>query len=246
MDELSAVWPELDGPRLDEIIPRHMSRDGFRFVAEEDERGRLAGIAYGYLGAPGQWWHDIVAREMTEEQRERWLGRGHFEFVELAVRPDLRRRGLGARLHDELLRPHAGRPAVLSTQVEQPARPVALQCARLVCGRSRARLRNRRALPRHGSSSVRHGGESGRMSGGILPAQRIRQAIEEGWIGGDPVDHVQPASLDLRLGAKAYALRCSFLPDDQVSRSRRKLADLAITEFDISGGARSSSATGPT
>ena len=123
VDELSAVWPELDGPRLDEIIPRHMSRDGFRFVAEEDEHGRLAGIAYGYLGAPGQWWHDIVARAMTEAQRERWLGPGHFEFVELAVRPDLRRRGLGARLHDELLSAQSGRPAVLSTQVSnQPAR----------------------------------------------------------------------------------------------------------------------------
>jgi ribosomal protein S18 acetylase RimI-like enzyme len=117
VDELSEVWPELDGPRLDEILPRHMTREAFRFVAEEDERGRLAGIAYGYLGGPGQWWHDIVARSMTPEQRERWLGPGHFEFVELAVRPDQRRRGLGAKLHDELLEPHLSRPAVLSTQV---------------------------------------------------------------------------------------------------------------------------------
>jgi ribosomal protein S18 acetylase RimI-like enzyme len=117
VDELSAVWPELDGPRLDEILPRHMSREGFRFVAEEDDNGRLAAIAYGYLGAPGQWWHDTVAREMTQEERARWLAPGHFEFVELAVRPDLRRRGLGAKLHDELLEPHQGRPAVLSTQV---------------------------------------------------------------------------------------------------------------------------------
>ena len=58
---------------------------------------------------------------MTAEQRERWVGPGHFEFVELAVRPDLRRRGLGARLHDELLEPHSGRPAVLSTQVSNSA-----------------------------------------------------------------------------------------------------------------------------
>ena len=75
------------------------------------------------------------------------------------------------------------------------------------------------------------------MSGGILPAQKIRQAIEDGWIGGDPpADDIQPASLDLRLGAKAYALRCSFLPDDQVS-IETKLADLALTEFDIRQGA---------
>jgi ribosomal protein S18 acetylase RimI-like enzyme len=127
IDELSAVWPELDGPRLDEILPRHMSREGFRFVAEEDENGHLAGIAYGYLGGPGQWWHDIVAREMTAEQRARWLAPGHFEFVELAVRPDRRRRGLGAMLHDELLEPHDRQPAVLSTQVSNvPARSLYL------------------------------------------------------------------------------------------------------------------------
>ena len=87
------------------------------------------------------------------------------------------------------------------------------------------------------AAPVRHPRESGRMSGGILPAQKIRQAIEDGWIGGDPpADHIQPASLDLRLGANAYALRCSFLPDDQVS-IETKLADLALTEFDIRRGA---------
>ena len=54
---------------------------------------------------------------MTQEQRDRWLRPGHSEFVELAVPPDLRRRGLGASLHDEVLAPHAARPAVRSTQV---------------------------------------------------------------------------------------------------------------------------------
>jgi dCTP deaminase len=77
------------------------------------------------------------------------------------------------------------------------------------------------------------------MSGGILPAQHIRAAIDQGWISahsGIPPANVQPASLDLRLGAKAYALRCSFLPDDKGS-IETKLGDLALTEFDISGGA---------
>jgi dCTP deaminase len=77
------------------------------------------------------------------------------------------------------------------------------------------------------------------VSGGILPAQRIRQAVENGWIAGDapvPQENVQPASLDLRLGPKAYALRCSFLPDDTTT-IEAKLADLALNEFEVGEGA---------
>lgn len=116
-DELLAVWPEVP---LDEMLARHAERDGFRLVAEHDEQGNLAGIAYGYHGAPGQWWHDHVAAAMGAEDRARWLAPGHFELVELAVRPDLRRRGLGARLHDAVL--EGERTAVLSTQLNnEPA-----------------------------------------------------------------------------------------------------------------------------
>lgn len=121
-DELVAVWPDVTGQRLDEIVPRHLDREGFRFVAEEDDDARLAGIAYGYCGGEGQWWHDIVAAAMTAEDRERWLAPGHFEFVELAVRPDRRRQGLGAELHDALLEGLESPTAVLSTQVDnEPA-----------------------------------------------------------------------------------------------------------------------------
>jgi hypothetical protein len=49
-EELLAVWPDASGDRLDVMVPRHLERDGFRFVAEHDESGRLAGIAYGYRG----------------------------------------------------------------------------------------------------------------------------------------------------------------------------------------------------
>jgi ribosomal protein S18 acetylase RimI-like enzyme len=120
--ELTAVWPDATGPRLDAVVPRHMTRDGFKFVAEHDEHGRLAGFAYGYLSASGQWWHDRVAKAMKRRQRRRWLGPGHFEFVELAVRPDHRRRGIGAALHDALLDGLDAPTAVLSTQVDnEPA-----------------------------------------------------------------------------------------------------------------------------
>jgi ribosomal protein S18 acetylase RimI-like enzyme len=121
-DELLAVWPDAAGERLDVIVPRHLGRPAFRFVAEHDESGQLAGIAYGYRGAPGQWWHDLVAGALDEAARARWLGPGHFEFVELAVRPDMRRRGIGSRLHDALLTGLEGPTAVLSTEVDnEPA-----------------------------------------------------------------------------------------------------------------------------
>jgi ribosomal protein S18 acetylase RimI-like enzyme len=114
-DELAVIWTDVTADRLGEILPRHAARDGFRFlVAEED--GQIAGFAYGYLGGPGQWWHDIVASAMTAEQRQRWLAPGHFEFVELHVRRALRRRGIGGALHDALLDGLESRTAVLSTQ----------------------------------------------------------------------------------------------------------------------------------
>jgi ribosomal protein S18 acetylase RimI-like enzyme len=117
-EELVAVWPDAAGERLDAIVPRHLERKGFRFVAEWDADGTLAGIAYGYRGSAGEWWHDLVSRAMDDAARSRWLRPGHFEFVELAVRSDLHRRGIGGRLHDALLAGLDAPTAVLSTEVE--------------------------------------------------------------------------------------------------------------------------------
>jgi ribosomal protein S18 acetylase RimI-like enzyme len=133
-DELVAVYRAAFAPPLHhvsdedaarfggEILPRHAGRAGFRCrVAREAPGGPVVGFAYGYTSAPGQWWHDLVARALGADLAERWLG-GAFEFVELAVAPAAQGRGLGGRLHDALLAGLPHRTAVLSTRdAETPA-----------------------------------------------------------------------------------------------------------------------------
>lgn len=69
----------------------------------------------------------------------------------------------------------------------------------------------------------------------IWPSQRIEAALKTGEIVIDsPIqaDQVQPASLDLRLGARAYRLPASFLPGRSATVTER-LAALATHEVDL-------------
>lgn len=73
---------------------------------------------------------------------------------------------------------------------------------------------------------------------GVLPYQDVIRAIDEGVIRARspiPQANVQPASLDLRLGAEAHRMRCSFLPDRESVKS--KLEDYRLETVDISAGA---------
>ncbi len=73
---------------------------------------------------------------------------------------------------------------------------------------------------------------------GIFPMQWLRIAAERGIIqSGEyriPTSNFQPASVDLRLGDKAYRLRCSFLPHDQTVQD--KLSDFVMGEIDLRDG----------
>jgi dCTP deaminase len=77
-------------------------------------------------------------------------------------------------------------------------------------------------------------------STGVLPSQALREAIARGWMLADPwrilPESVQPASVDLRLGEHAWALRCSFLPDRD-STVEEKIEGLAFERIDLRDGA---------
>ncbi|WP_447974398.1 2'-deoxycytidine 5'-triphosphate deaminase [Nitrospira sp. Kam-Ns4a] len=93
----------------------------------------------------------------------------------------------------------------------------------------------------------------GRDRQGILPYQRLKQLIATGVIRAEaPIEprQIQPASLDLRLGTKAYRLLSSFLPEQSEIRSRLDpstgsgqdvldfyQSDLVMYEMDLRGGA---------
>jgi dCTP deaminase len=78
------------------------------------------------------------------------------------------------------------------------------------------------------------------LSTGVLSSQQLREAVRHEWlIAGNwriPPESIQPASLDLRLGEFAWALRCSFLPDSN-STVEEKIEDLAFQKIDLRDGA---------
>lgn len=74
---------------------------------------------------------------------------------------------------------------------------------------------------------------------GILPAQAIEDLVARGAIRiarALDADQVQPASLDLRLGTRAWRIRASFLPGPETTVADR-LQSLALHEIDLTRGA---------
>jgi GNAT superfamily N-acetyltransferase len=95
------------------VLASHLDRTGLPAVAALDG-DRLVGIAYGYRGAPGQWWHDHVRAAMGPQLAGEWL-RDAFEVCELHVRPTHQQQGLGRDLLVRLLSHTDAQTAVLTT-----------------------------------------------------------------------------------------------------------------------------------
>ncbi len=76
------------------------------------------------------------------------------------------------------------------------------------------------------------------MTHGVLPFQAIETMIADGEITASqpiPQAQIQPASLDLRLGNKAWRVRASFLPG--TAGIRQRIAEFSTHEIDLTNGA---------
>jgi ribosomal protein S18 acetylase RimI-like enzyme len=114
--------PEEQLPGRHTIMERHAGYAAFRAVAAimsaDGAAPALVGFAYGFHGAGGQWWHEVVSRAVASilgaRAAEDWFG-DSLEIAEVHVLPGHQGRGTGLAM---MLRLTAGRPeraAVLST-----------------------------------------------------------------------------------------------------------------------------------
>lgn len=74
-----------------------------------------------------------------------------------------------------------------------------------------------------------------RPRAGVLAAQHLEELIAAGRIAGDPPvqpAQVQPASVDLRLGATGYRVQASFLPGERAT-VRERIEELRMHEIDL-------------
>ncbi|MEO0621136.1 MAG: 2'-deoxycytidine 5'-triphosphate deaminase [Pseudomonadota bacterium] len=74
---------------------------------------------------------------------------------------------------------------------------------------------------------------------GVIPSQELREMVASGAITANPTiaaDQIQPASLDLRLGRRAWRVRASFLAGAG-RRVAERLDEFRMHEIDLEGGA---------
>jgi ribosomal protein S18 acetylase RimI-like enzyme len=116
-DQRASMWLE------------HTGRYGWKAVAAVDmtdtegpgdlASAPLLGIAYGYCGAPDQWWQQQVVaglhRVGADSTRITELMRSYFELTELHIAPQAQGRGLGEALARRLLADRLEAHVLLST-----------------------------------------------------------------------------------------------------------------------------------
>jgi len=99
-----------------ERLIKHSSYPGFRGYLCITDKEEIVGFTYGYSSLTGQYYHDILAKELDSTGYTRWLT-DCFELVELVVHPSYRNQGYAKYLVTELLKDVQNKTTVLTTQV---------------------------------------------------------------------------------------------------------------------------------
>jgi ribosomal protein S18 acetylase RimI-like enzyme len=108
------IWNSEDNS-IEEQILKHSSYKGFRGFVILSGEDKLIGFSYGYTSLPGQFYHELLAKEFNSEDYRIWL-QDCFEFVELAVHPTYRKQGFGKMLITKLLESVNHKTTILTTQ----------------------------------------------------------------------------------------------------------------------------------
>lgn len=127
LDTVIGIYTEAMRPPAEQITGRrHIMRSHgtypvFHCLFAVDGETTV-GFAYGFHGAAGQWWHDVVYRAVYDrsgrEIADAWLGDA-FELAEIHVHPDWQGKGIGRSLLSAACARRTERSAVLSTH-DQP------------------------------------------------------------------------------------------------------------------------------
>jgi ribosomal protein S18 acetylase RimI-like enzyme len=106
------------------IMQRHAGHPAFRAVIvaaggeDNGDDGKLIAFAYGFSGAAGQWWHDVVRSGLTvaagRPAAAGWLA-DSFEIAEVHVHPEHQRQGIGRAMLLSLTAGCRQRTTLLST-----------------------------------------------------------------------------------------------------------------------------------
>jgi len=94
-------------------IPAYSRRKGFAAVFAEGD-GQIVGFALGARLTSAAWWWKDVASRLSGSEVETWLA-DCYELIEIAVRPQVQGKGIGAGLHDRLFENVTTKTALLST-----------------------------------------------------------------------------------------------------------------------------------
>ena len=121
-DQRASMWLEhtrRHGWKAVAAVEVEQRRGDRRPAPRPDWRAASLGVAYGYCGAPDQWWQQQVVaglhRVGADRRRIAELMTSYFELTELHIHPRAQGRGLGEALARRLLAGRGESHVLLST-----------------------------------------------------------------------------------------------------------------------------------